>query len=100
MVGMWSRHWGSLLALPINIRLGWKRLTLTNPLAFFGNTIKRLECGVATGGSLLALPINIRLGWKCLTLINAVAFSGTGMFLQCNEGVVDRSSSLIILSSK
>ncbi len=81
---MCSRHWGSLLALPINIRLGWKHLTLTNALAFSGNTIKWLECGVATGGSLLALPINIILGWKCLTLTNPLAFFGnTIKWLEC-----------------
>ncbi len=52
------------LALPANIRLGWKGLVGTNTLAYYENSKIMAVKGFI--GLALALSTNIRLGWKIL----------------------------------
>jgi hypothetical protein len=66
---------GCALALPANIRLGWKSLPGTNPPAYYENSqltaIKRfitLALAHNYEGKLPALPANIRLEWKLLAV--------------------------------
>jgi hypothetical protein len=66
--------YGSLLALPTNIWLGWKGLPRTNTLAFY-KIIKLEQQKVLKDwpGSVKSHP-NIIPGWEWLVVTNALAY--------------------------
>ncbi len=66
---------GKLLALPANIRLGWKQIAVTNTLAYYdAATITAFKLsGVYLSAFHQVLP-HITLRWKCLSVTNALAY--------------------------
>ncbi len=51
-------------ALLANIGLGWKRLTVTNALAYIDTELIRAVTGLYSKGKLLTMTANVRLDGK------------------------------------
>jgi hypothetical protein len=63
------------LTLPPNIRLGWKQVAVTNPLAYYDTeSLRTYYMALWSPTVKLTLHTNIKLGWKQVTVTNPLAY--------------------------